>query len=262
MRIAYYQFRPLFGKVEKNLKKVIKALDGIDAELIVLPELAFTGYYFQDRHEAYDLADDVTSSFIVEDLTELCKKNDFHIVTGFAERFLDKCYNSAVLIGPDGLEHTYRKLHLFNEEKNIFDEGDTPLEVQEVRGAKIGIMVCFDWAFPEVTRTLTLQGAEIICHPSNLVLSFCQETMKARCLENRVYAITANRYGTDSRPQGDLIFTGKSQIVEPGGGLLHQAASQKDDVFVIDVDIVKARDKNITALNDLIRDRRPEFYKL
>ncbi len=261
MRIGYYQFRPLFGKVEKNLSKVLTALEGIEAEIIVLPELAFTGYYFEDRQEAYDLADDVTSSFIINDLTELCRENDFHIVTGFTERFLDKCYNSAVLVGPDGLEHTYRKLHLFNEEKNIFDMGDKPLQIHHVRGVNIGIMVCFDWAFPEVSRTLTLQGADIICHPSNLVLTFCQETMLSRCLENRVYAVTANRYGTDSRPQGDLKFTGKSQVVAPGGELLHRAASQKDEIFIVDVDIEKARDKSITALNDLIGDRRPEFYK-
>ena len=85
--------------------------------------------------------------------------------------------------------------------------------------------------------------------------------MLTRCLENRVYAVTANRYGSDSRPHGDLKFTGKSQVVAPGGELLHRAASQKDEIYIVDVDIEKARDKSITALNDLIDDRRPEFYK-
>ena len=261
MRIGYYQFRPLFAKIEKNLSKVLNTLDGVEAEIIVLPELAFTGYYFQNKQEAYELSEDVHSSTIISELTQLCKKNDFHIVSGFTERSADKCYNSAVLIGPNGLEHTYRKLHLFNEEKNTFDAGDTPLSVQEVRGTRIGMMVCFDWAFPEVTRILALQGAEIICHPSNLVLTFCQQTMLSRCLENRVYAVTANRYGADKRPQGELKFTGKSQVVAPGGELLHRAASQKDEVFIIDVDPSKARDKSITALNNLIADRRPEFYQ-
>ena len=261
MRVAYYQFRPLFGKTEKNLNKVISALDGVAADLIVLPELAFSGYFFNSREEAYDLSDDVTSSFIIDDLTELCKKNDFHIVTGFNERVFDKCYNSAVLIGPQGLIHTYRKIHLFKDEKKYFEPGDTPLQINEVNGTKIGIMVCFDWAFPEVSRILSLQGAEIICHPSNLVLTWCQETMLSRCLENSVFAITANRYGADKRPQGELKFTGKSQIVAPGGKLLHRAASQKDEVFVIEIDPALARDKLITPENDLLSDRRVEFYK-
>lgn len=260
MRVGYFQFRPRFGHVSHNLLTVTAALRGAKADLIVLPELAFTGYYFRDRAEAHRLAEDPDDSPVFEALKALCREQRFHIVTGFAERRGERCYNSAALIGPDGLIHVYRKLHLFHEERYWFDPGDVPLKVLSIHGARIGIMVCYDWAFPEVVRALALQGADIICQPANLVLSFCQSAMLTRCLENHVYAITANRYGTDSRPQGKLKFTGRSQIAGPGGKCLHRALSQRNELHVMEIDPAHARDKHITPLSDLFADRRPEWY--
>lgn len=261
MKIAYYQFRPLFGKVKHNLNKVLTALQNVEADLIVLPELAFTGYHFLDRNELKILAEDPQNSSTVDALISLCKEQNFHIVTGFAEKTRDKIYNSALLIGPAGVMHIYRKLHLFNTEKIMFDAGDIPLQLNIVNGVKIGMLVCFDWAFPETIRSLALQGAEVIAHPSNLVLSFCQEAMLTRCLENRVFAITTNRFGADKRPHGELRFTGRSQIVAPGGVLINRAVSQRDALFVAEIDPAQSHDKNITTLNDLIADRRPEYYQ-
>ncbi len=261
MKVGYYQFRPLFGKVDKNTNKVIKTLEKVKADLIVLPELAFTGYYFKNRNEVKTLAENPKKSPIVDALAALCKKKKMHLVTGFTEKARDKYFNSALLIGPKGLKHVYRKIHLFNEETKWFDAGDIPLQVNKVKNANIGIMVCFDWAFPEVTRALALEGADIICHPSNLVLSYCQEAMLTRCLENKVYAITTNRFGYDKRPHGSLRFTGKSQIVAPGGTLINRSYSQREDLFIMDIDPKFARDKSITPLNELLRDRRPKFYK-
>jgi len=260
MKVGYLQFRPLFGRVQRNLHKVIQALEPVKADLIVLPELAFTGYYFKDRAETVALAEDPAISKTVERLTVLCKERDFYLITGFSEKRRDKVFNSSLLLGPEGIIHTYRKLHLFNEEKNWFDPGDTPLEVQEVRGAKIGMMICFDWIFPEVTRTLSVLGAQIICHPSNLVLNYCQQTMLSRCIENNIFAITANRFGIDKRPHGELRFTGKSQIVAPKGELLQRAHSQRDSLYIAEINPEEADSKNITPLNQLMDDRRPEFY--
>lgn len=261
MKTGFYQYRPQFGRINANLNKVLRKLEGVDADLLVLPELAFTGYYFRDRAEALELAEDVNDSDIVRALTELCSRNDFHLVTGFTERSGDCVYNSALLIGPDGLEHVYRKLHLFNEEKFWFDPGDIPLSVQNVRGASIGIMVCFDWVFPEVARTLALQGAEILCQPANLVLAYCQQTMLSRSLENRVYSVTCNRFGADRRPQGELKFTGRSQIVAPNSERLATAAAQREALAIIDIDPALAREKHITRHNDVLADRRPAFYQ-
>ena len=262
MKVGFYQFRPLFGKPEQNCKKILTALVNIDADLLVLPELALSGYYFKDKNEAIKYAEDPGNSSRLDALADLANKNNMHMVVGFAEKQGEKCYNSAALIGPDGIEHIYRKVHLFNEEKFCFDAGDTPFIVNDINGVKIGIMICFDWIFPEVTRVLALQGAQIICQPSNLVLTFCQQTMLSRCIENKVFAITANRYGMDKRPQGSLKFTGMSQIVAPGGKLLHRAASQRDAIYITGINPIDADNKMITEHNGVLSDRRPEFYTL
>jgi predicted amidohydrolase len=262
MRVGYFQFRPRFGQVEKNCDRVVNALGGADADLIVLPELAFTGYYFRNRAELRSMAEDPRRSTAVERLRDLCRERGFHLVAGFAEKDGDRLFNSALLIGPRGVVRTYRKLHLFNLEKRWFDPGDLPLEVHRVRGARVGMMICLDWVFPEVTRTLALEGMELLVHPSNLVLGHCQRVMVGRCIENAVFAVTANRYGKDARPHGSLRFTGKSQIVGPEGTVIARARSQREELSVCEIDPRRARNKRITPGNHLLRDRRPAFYRL
>ena len=260
MRVGYYQYNPEFGAPKRNLEKVENALAGVDADIIVLPELAFTGYFFEDRGELQSLAEDVSESPTVQGLSRLCKKNDFYLVVGFAERCKGRLYNTALVIGPAGVLHRYRKLHLFNTEKEYFDPGDTPLETIEIRSAKIGVMICFDWVFPEVARTLALRGADLLCHPSNLVLTYCQKTMITRSLENSVYSVTANRTGKETRPRGALLFTGQSQIVGPKGEIIASSDADAEAVVVRDIDLPAARKKYITENNNLFADRRPEFY--
>jgi predicted amidohydrolase len=259
-KIGFFQFEPKFGEVEMNLAKVLFALQSVDADLIVLPELAFTGYYFQNRRELMSLSEDPKTSLTVEKLTHLCHDRDFFLITGFAEKCADKIFNSALLIGPHGVLRTYRKLHLFNTEKEYFDPGDTPLETVDIRDAKIGMMVCFDWAFPEVARVLSLQGADILCHPSNLVLELCQQAMVTRCLENAVFAVTANRIGADVRPHGKMKFTGQSQVTGPKGEIVYRATTDKEELYTTEIDLSLSRNKFMTGKNDLFRDRRPEFY--
>jgi predicted amidohydrolase len=259
-RIGFFQFEPRFGAVEENLERVVSGLHGVEADLVILPELAFTGYLFEDREELLSLAEDPVSSPTVERLRCLCQERDLFLVTGFAERCADKVFNSALLIGPGGLVHTYRKLHLFNTEKEYFDPGDTPLEPVEIRGTRIGMMVCFDWAFPETARVLALKGADILCHPSNLVLPLCQQAMVTRCLENGVFAVTANRIGSDRRPRGVLRFTGQSQVVTPKGEILHRATQDREELYVTEIKVNLARSKKMTEKNNLFEDRRPLFY--
>jgi len=259
-KVGFYQFAPEFGAVSTNLSKVIAALGGIDADIIVLPELAFTGYYFQNRDELAALAEEPTTSTTVSALIQLCHDNNFHLVTGFAEKAADKLFNSALLINGEGILQTYRKLHLFNTESEYFDPGNKPLQLCDVNGIKVGLMLCYDWAFPEVARTLALQGADLICHPSNLVLPWCQQAMLTRCMENGVFAITANRIGSDIRPRGTLNFTGQSQIAAPKGAQLHRASATDEVLFTTIINLRQARDKKVTPLSDLFSDRRPEFY--
>lgn len=259
-KIGYFQFNPNFGAIQSNLGQVLSALTDVVADIVVLPELPFTGYYFRDREELLHLAEEVNDSPTVESLKRFCQERSLHIVTGFAEKAADKVFNSAFLIGPGKIMQVYRKLHLFNTEKAYFDAGDTPLGVVRVGDINVGLMVCFDWVFPEVARTLALKGADIICHPANLVLTYGQQAMRIRALENGVFAVTANRYGTEKRPHGALTFTGQSQIIDPRGNVLSHAGSDADGISVVEVDIMAARNKKMTNSNDLFVDRRPEFY--
>jgi predicted amidohydrolase len=123
------------------------------------------------------------------------------------------------------------------------------------------MMICFDWIFPEACRALALQGARVVLHPSNLVLPYCQNAMTTRCIENRVFAITCNRVGTETRAGVRLRFTGQSQIVDPCGRTLVRANDRDEDLRFIDIDPQEAGDKRLTSRNDLFADRRPEAYR-
>jgi predicted amidohydrolase len=126
--------------------------------------------------------------------------------------------------------------------------------------AKLGILICFDWVFPEVSRALALEGAHILCHPSNLVLPFAQDAMKTRCIENRVFAVTANRIGSERRGSAALTFTGRSQIVGPAGEVLASASDRSESLRVVEVDVGAAADKNFTPNNHIFKDRVPRLY--
>ena len=133
----------------------------------------------------------------------------------------------------------------------------------DIGEAKLGILICFDWYYPESARSLTLKGADILCHPSNLVLPHCPDAMVTRCLENRVFGITANRIGKEER--GDkppLQYIGNSEIVSPSGQILYRAAPDKPELIVKEIDVKEARRKSLNPYNDLLRDRQPQFYDM
>ncbi|TXT58544.1 MAG: Nitrilase [Promethearchaeota archaeon] len=259
MKIGYVQTRPLFGKKEKNFEEVRSLLEEKTADLIVLPELFATGYTFTSKEEAQKLAEDKegkTARF----LKEISQKTNAVIVAGFAEKNRGKIYNASILVFKDEVIATYKKLHLYYKEKLWFSPGDRPLKVYKVKGMNIGMMVCFDWFFPEVARSLALKGAQIIAHPANLVLPYCQMAMKTRSLENRVFAVTANRIGREQRGEDDFTFTGGSQITSFNSKVLSSAPEDKIVLDFVEVDIDQARSKELNRFNDLFRDRREKYY--
>ncbi len=262
MHVGFYQFSPVLGDVQFNLQKIREVLKSAQADLIVLPELATSGYLFVSREEVEALAEPIPGP-TTEFLQRIASKRDLHVVIGLPERDGDGLYNSAVLVGPEGLVAYYRKAHLFYEEKLYFQPGNTGFPVCEVKGAKVGLLICFDHMFPEAARTLALQGAQIICHPSNLVLpEKGQLTTRVRAMENRVFWVLANRYGTEERGGKQLSYTGESQIVAPDGSVLAKAPPQGDALQIVELDPTQALDKHVTKLNDLFGDRRPELYEL
>ena len=263
MRVGFIQNNPVFGEVEYNLSKVESLLTQYTADLMILPELFSTGYHFLNQKEALKLSEPIPEGPTTQTLIRICDKNQISIIAGIAERDENRSYNSAVVVGPNGYLGKYRKIHLFDTEKNCFNKGDLPLKVFNIGSARVGVMICFDWRFPETARTLALIGADLIAHPSNLVLPHCPQAIITRCLENRIFIVTANRVGTEKRtPNNSLNFIGQSQVVDPDGDVLCRASDKKEETKVVDIDIEKSRNKYINPNDDLFTDRRPDLYRL
>ncbi|HEY6953070.1 MAG TPA: nitrilase-related carbon-nitrogen hydrolase, partial [Bacteroidota bacterium] len=192
-------------------------------------------------------------------LSTFARKKSCYIVYGFAEKTI-RLYNSALLVGPYGMMGLYRKVHLFNRENLFFSPGDLGFPVFNLPIGRIGIMICFDWIYPESARSLSLKGAQLIAHPSNLVLPHCPDAMVTRCLENRVFAATADRVGTEQRGEVEFTYIGSSEIVSERGTILARLDTQHPGVAVADIDLQKANDKRLNEYNDLFTGRRTGQY--
>lgn len=260
MKAAFVQFDPVFGEIEVNIKKAVGLVERTGAEIIVLPELFNTGYLIVSKDEAFDLSEPTPGGRTTEALSAAAREKNAHIVAGLIERENDNLFNSAVVVSPSGYLGKYRKIHLFSEEKLWFQPGDLGFNVFDIGICKIGVMVCFDWFFPESMRTLALKGADLICHSANLVLPFCQDAMITRCLENRVFAVTANRTGVENRKGKTLHYTGRSQITGPDAKIMYQAGAENEEIGIAEIDVNLSRNKNLNLYNHILLDRRKDFY--
>lgn len=263
MKVGYIQFKPKLGKKKQNQKKILDLIKiGEEADLLVLPELCNTGYLFDSKDSLRPLAEKVDNGSSIQQWKEISKATDTYLVAGFAELGTDdKLYNSSVLISPDGEIDVYRKIHLFFKEKLLFSPGNELPKIHSILNSKISMIICFDWVFPELTRYLSLNGLEILCHPANLVLPFAQRTMLARSIENRIFTITANRTGTDSINNEILTFTGQSQITSPKMEVLYQSNEKQEEVGIVSINSEDAKNKDITTMNHIFADRRTDLYK-
>jgi 5-aminopentanamidase len=260
MRVAVVQTNPIFGEVKKNVGDAITLMETVRADLYVLPELFNTGYNFIDQKEAVSLAEPAEGETYGM-LSSWAKKQSCHIVYGFVERS-DKTYNSSALIGPKGFIGVYRKVHLFCREYLIFAPGNLGFPVFNTTVGKIGMMICFDWIYPESARSLALKGAQIIAHPSNLVLPHCPDAMVTRALENKVFTATADRIGEEIRGGINLKFIGTSEIVSPSGKILCRMGEKESGISVVDIDLALADNKLINEYNHIFKGRKPNQYLL
>jgi predicted amidohydrolase len=260
MKAGFIQTDPIFGEKERNFEEVLTLAGDIRADLLVLPELFATGYSFVSKEEAKELAEPIdgpTAGF----LKKLSLSTGAIVVAGFAEIDPEeRIFNSSLIVSGNQVLGTYRKIHLFNKEKQWFTPGDRRPEVYDIRGFRLGVMICFDWIFPEVTRSLALKGMQVLAHPSNLVMAFCQTAMVTRCLENRIFAITANRVGREQRGEDDYTFTGGSQITGFGADIISKAPTGTPYISVAEFDEKTTGQKMLNPFNDLLADRRPELY--
>jgi len=265
MLVAVAQTDPKLGEKEHNLGVIrgrMEQAGALGVSLLVLPECAIPGYMFASEEEALPFAEEIPGPS-TEALERDCARLGLYVVSGLIERQGDSLRNAAVLVGPDGLVGTYRKTHLpFLGVDRFVVPGDE-LPVFDTPLGRIGIEICYDLRFPEVTRTLALRGADIIAHPTNFPAAARAQTeliTVARANENRVYVLTANRCGKESWAE----FCGRSQIVDPSGTRLAEAGPTGETLLTGEVDVEKARDKDYVDPGEyelyLFGHRRPELY--
>lgn len=255
MKVAAVQIKPRLGNVTANRKKIrdfaMRAGEK-GSDLMVFPELCTSGYNLK-KGEVRKTAEPIPGK-TTRMVTTLAKKYSSTIVFGLNERDGKNFYNSAVIVGPEGLKGRYRKIHLFNKEKDLFEPGER-LKVIQTEHARVGLMICFDWFFPEMVRALTLKGADIIAHPANFVPPHPPQGMAIRALENRVFTITANRIGEER----GLQFTGASKINTPTGETVMKASKDEEEIITAEIDVHQAKDKQITERNHLLKDIQQEL---
>ncbi len=259
INIGFFQFKSKFGDVNYNLERINDNLKNKKINLLVLPELYTTGYLFKNKNELKKYSEEIPSGKSVQKIKDICKNNNVYIVCGLPEIKKNKLYNSCVLVGPKGYIGKYQKTHLFYKEKNTFNKGETNYKVFKTAIGNIGLIICFDYMFPEIVRTLALKGVDIICCPCCLKTKpkKVMTCMRSRSLENGIFTITVNKVGKER----NIDFCGESEIVDPRMKVLAKG-NNREDIQMVTIDVKKARNKNYNKYNNLMGDRRKELYKL
>ncbi len=269
--IAQITGRPLASTANRaRTLEVIAQAFGDGANLIVLPEMIVPGYCL-DAAGLADIAEPIDGPSVVA-WTELAAQHNGYVAGGFCERNREALYNTAVLVGPNGLLLHYRKLHLFDREKEIFQPGDRGLPIVETTIGTIGICVCYDLRFVEVVRALALRGAEIIAVPTAWVTGFDKRSWDTDgyCPQARGAVVQANlnqvtiACASQAGSNGDIEFLGSSLIVDPYGKPVAGPLGGDEEVLAraeIDTDAAaKARERG--GLISPRADRRTDVYQL
>jgi 5-aminopentanamidase len=247
--------------VRYNVQKIIDVISSTSADILVFTELATSGYFYTDAAllDAVSLAVDAHELHAIE---QAAKANNVVAVVGFPQKTPTGIYNSAVVLGADVDRTVYQKTHLFYKETLVFQPGTTGFVTVPLTAlhCTIGIMICYDWRFPESARSLALKGADIIVCPSNLITNIWKSVMPARAIENKVYLAVANRYGTEQQGDESVSFNGCSAVYDYNGIVLAQSDAEGDDVLLVTLHPSETREKGFNAINNIFRDRRPDMY--
>jgi predicted amidohydrolase len=267
MQISGIQTDVTLGDRAANLRRM-KATVAREVEqssrLIVFPECFTTGYCFDSLEEAIAVAESVDGES-VSTAVEICSKQDCFTVFGILERDGDRLFNTSVLVGPNGLIGSYRKIHLpYLGVDRFTTPGDRPFEVFEADGVRIGMLICYDGGFPEASRVLALKGADVVVLPTNwppgaeYMSTF---SVNCRAMENGIYFAAVNRVGTER----GFSFIGRSRICDTVGATMDAADNTQEAVVRGTVDVAVAREKRIVRVPgkhviDRMADRRPDMY--
>lgn len=243
-----------FTDVELNLAAAVDGigrLAGQGAEIIILPELWSCGF---DNTNLIDHAEKTPA--IIEILKEKAVYHNLILAGSLPELSDGKIYNTLYLIDKNGeVIASYRKIHLFtlSGEDNYFTAGKKAVMVKTSIGP-VGLMICYDLRFPELCRSLALQGALLVFISAQWPLARIEHwniLLKARALENQIFIIAANMCGRDS----NLVYGGCSQIISPQGKILAMA-EDKANILKADINLneIKEFRKQIPCLKERIPD--------
>ena len=269
MVVASAQLAPILGDLDGNRTRAAQAIAAAaaaGARLVVLPELANTGYALGDESQARELGEPADGP-TVSGWRALADAHDLVIVGGFCE--LDELgapRNSAAVVCPGADVTVYRKTHLWNREQLIFRAGDAPPPVVDTPAGRIGVAICYDAFFPEVMRGLAVAGADVIAVPMNSPLE--GEPTEPLAVEivlavaaantNRVFVVQADRCG----PERGIEWAGASVICDPDGRMVAGPVADRTQTALLCAAITpaRARDKRLGSRNDVLADRRTDLY--
>jgi predicted amidohydrolase len=267
IKIAGVQFDVQLGQIEDNCRRMLSFLGqtaAAGAALTIFPECSLTGYCFESAAEARPFAQSIPGP-ATEGIARGCRQHGVFTVFGMLEAADQQLYNAAVLVGPNGVVASYRKVHLpFLGIDKFTTYGDRPFAVHAAGDLRVGMNICYDGSFPEASRCLMLRGADLIALPTNWppgAQCVAECTIRCRALENGLYYAAVNRVGKER----GFEFIGQSQIADPSGRLLHYASRDQEEVFFADVDVSLARRKHVIRVPgqheiDRLADRRPQWY--
>ena len=269
VKIVGLQMEPKILDKERNLARCLELIElsaQEGARLIVLPECALTGYCFSSLKEALPVAEPILGPS-TEEIMAACRELNVYVVVGLLEKDGDKCYNTAVLLGPDGLVGKHRKLHLpYLGVDRFLNPGDLPLTVYDTDVGRIGIGICYDLMFAEHSRVLALQGADILVFPANWPETgkvYPDYIVPTRAIENHVFCVAVNRFGKERQTK----FPGHSKVVDWFGRPLAEGKDNEEDILYAEIKPAEARQKHFIIKRgkhevNFIKDRRPDFYGL
>jgi predicted amidohydrolase len=270
VKIACIQMEPVVGKKDDNVKRGVELVQKAAAQgasLVVLPELCNSGYVFESRDEAFTLAEEIPHGATCKAWIDVARRQGLHLVAGISEREGQALYNAAVVIGPSGYVGTFRKVHLWGAENLFFEPGNLGFPVFKTPLGRIGTFICYDGWFPESYRLCALQGADIVCIPTNWVPIPGQNERReamanilcmAAAHANSIFVAAADRVGVE-RGQP---FIGQSVIVSYTGWPIGGPASpDREEIIYAEANLADARRKrNWNEYNQVLRDRRIDVY--
>lgn len=241
MKIALIQSSSVLGDIQANIVKIEESMDKTEAELLIFPEMFLTGYNIGDKLDY--LALDIEGKEI-ENLIDICKKKDRSIIFGMPRKdevIRGEVYNSSVVIYPDGEVTVYDKWHLVNfgpfDERRYFRQGNrlAGFETDEI---KLGLIICYDLFFPELTKRYALLGCDgVVCISAapSVTISFFETILPARAIENTIFMIYSNVIGNEK----NLVFSGGAQVWGPRGDRKVRAADFKESILEFDLDLAE-----------------------